>query len=95
MCGTVKPTHIHSRAFEVSLCVRSHERGCRCAASRQIDTYTARVLECVESMPAVMEVEISPEATWRPAGSTGAWQHLDQPFNATPGSNFRARQEAG
>lgn len=36
----------------------------------QVDTYTVKVLEGLARLPAVTEVELSPEGKWRPASAS-------------------------
>jgi hypothetical protein len=49
--------------------------------SLQVDTYTKMILDSLEPHPDIMEVEISPEAKWRPAGSSGPFLDVGQPFD--------------
>ncbi|GAX74030.1 hypothetical protein CEUSTIGMA_g1480.t1 [Chlamydomonas eustigma] len=49
--------------------------------SLQVDTFTKAILDSLEAYTDIMEVEISPEAKWRPAGSSGPFQDAGQPFD--------------
>lgn len=44
----------------------------------QIDTYTLRVLQCLETAPHVSDVELSADGKWRPAGVEGPWVSIHQ-----------------
>ncbi|KAI3425891.1 hypothetical protein D9Q98_007864 [Chlorella vulgaris] len=39
----------------------------------QVDSFTQQVLQCLQSRPAITDVEISAEGRWRPDGSSGEW----------------------
>ncbi|WIA09682.1 hypothetical protein OEZ85_009068 [Tetradesmus obliquus] len=44
-----------------------------CVQSLQVDAYLTHILRVLAGLPEVTEVEITPEAHWRPAGSTAAF----------------------
>lgn len=49
----------------------------------QIDTYMQYVLAALADVPSVSDVEISPEAKWRPAGSGGPFLEAGQAYVAS------------
>ncbi|KAK9864598.1 hypothetical protein WJX84_003578 [Apatococcus fuscideae] len=44
----------------------------------QVDAYMQRVLECIQSQPDIVEIEVSAEGQWRPAGSTDRWRDITE-----------------
>ncbi len=66
-----------------------------CVHDLQVDTYTLKVLEGLAALPAVTEVELSPEGMWRPVAA-GAGSRPSTPAGAKDagGAWYRAGDKA-